>query len=101
MIFGEKGKNLFKLGNIDFFSDGTSQLHTKNAIFNKNRSVSFKSENILFTPKGTILKNGSSFIAPDGTWFHSGSILYSPKGKSFFNVNSEDEALSIINHENS
>ena len=66
MVFGSKGMN--KIGNTDFFSDGSSQIHIGNSIFNSNGSGSHMIGNNLFTPNGAVNKIGNTFYAPDGGW---------------------------------
>ncbi len=99
MIFGNDGNILNNSGNIDFFSDGKTQVRADNAIYGSN-SVSNRSGDILFTSSGPVSHSGNCFYAPDGIYVKSGTTLFGPNGKSFNGISSDDDVFSIINHEN-
>ena len=98
MIFGNSGKNMIRVGNMDMFSDGTTQSHAGGAIFSQS-GISHRSGNTLFhkNGKGMSVKTGNRFMTPKGTWTKSGNMLFGPNGQTFFGVTSDDDAWSIIN----
>lgn len=99
MIFGNDGFILNNSGNIDYFGDGKTQVRADNAIYGSD-GVSNIAGNTMFPSNGPVSHSGNCFYAPDGVYVRSGSVLYGPNGKAYNGVSSDDDAFSIINHEN-
>ena len=50
-IFGNNGKNMIRVGNMDMFSNGTVQSHAGGAIFSQS-GISHRSGNAMFHENG-------------------------------------------------
>ena len=95
-IFGNS-KSVNNSKRINWWSDGSTQIKTKNVIY-EGDLVSTKSSNMMWTKNGTVTHSGNQFWGPDGMYTKNGNVVHGPKGQVWNGVNSDDDVFGIISH---
>ena len=99
MIFGNKpGSNMTKSGSQSFFSDGSITTRMGNTMYD-GLKISVQTDNALFTPNGIVSHTGNAFYTNKGLYTRSGNTLFGPNGAMWSGIESDDDCLTIINHD--